>query len=473
MPTFDYESHDATSLAELVRTKEVSPEELLDAAVDRVEQQNPQINAVVYPFYEGARQAIADGLPDGPFRGVPFLLKDFGTPYAGLQMSSGSGLFAEYIPDHNSALVDRYRAAGLVIFGRSTSPEFGLTTTTESRVHGQTHNPWNLAHTAGGSSGGAGAAVAAGILPMANASDGGGSIRVPASCCGLFGLKPTRARTPAGPDAGEGWGGMSTVHAITRSVRDSAALLDATAGPDIGAPYWAERPPRPFASEVGTPPGQLRIAFQTQTFNGAETDPACIAAVEAVAHLCADLGHEVEEANLQVDREELGRATPVIVAANTRALVEDRAAQLGRAFTEADLETATYVMVTREDAGAAAYARATRAVHAAGRRVATFLEDYDCLLTPTMAVPPLELGRLSLDNPDQEAYTTDLLRTIGYTSLFNASGNPAVSVPLIWNDAGLPIGTQFVGRYGDEATLLRLAGQLEEAQPWAGRRPPC
>ena len=472
MPPFDYEAHDATGLAELIRANEVSPEELLDAAIERVEQQNPLINAVVYPFYDGARQAIADGLPDGPFQGVPFLLKDLGTPLTGLQMSSGSGLFAEYIPDHNSALVDRYLAAGLVIFGRSTSPEFGLTTTTESRVHGQTHNPWNLAHTAGGSSGGAAASVAAGILPMANASDGGGSIRVPASCCGLFGLKPTRARTPSGPDVGEGWGGMSTVHAITRSVRDSAALLDATAGPDLGAPYWAERPQTTFASQVGADPGRLRIAFQTQTFNGSEADPACVAAVAEVARLCADLGHEVEEATLEVDREALGQATPVIVAANTRALVEDRAAQIGRDFSEDDLEIATYAMVTREDASAAAYARATRTVHAAGRRVATFLDHYDCLLTPTMAVPPLELGRLSLDNPDQDAYVADLLRTIGYTSLFNVSGNPAMSVPRVWNDAGLPIGTQFVGRYGDEATLLRLAAQLEEAQPWADRRPP-
>jgi len=473
MPSFpEYDHYDALGLADLVDRGEVHPNDLLDAALERVDRRNPPLNAVVFPFPDEARRRIAAGLPHGALRGVPFLLKDLGTPYAGQPMSNGSRLFAEFVPDHDSELVDRYKQAGLVIFARSTSPEFGLTSTTESRIHGDTHNPWNLRHTAGGSSGGAAAAVAAGIVPLANASDGGGSIRIPASCCGLFGLKPTRGRNPAGPDAGEGWAGMSTGHAVSRSVRDSAALLDATAGPDVGAPYWAQAPARPFLDEVGAAPGRLRIGVQTRAFNGVDTDPDCVAAVEDVAQLCQDLGHEVEEAQLVVDADALRMATGTIVTTSTRVMVEDRAAQLGRDFTPDDLERATYAMATVDPPTAADYARAIRTVHAAGRAVARFFQDYDVLLTPTMAVPPLELGRCSLDRDDQDAYIADVMRTIGYTSLFNVAGNPAMSVPLHWNDAGLPIGTQFAAPYGDEATLFRLAAQLEGARPWKDRRPP-
>lgn len=468
-----YDSHDGLGLAGLVAQGEVTPAELLDEAIARVERLNPAINAIVHRCDDLARKAIADGLPEGPFRGVPFLLKDLYTEMAGTELCNGSALWAEYRSDHDTNLVARYKAAGLVIFGRTTSPEFGLTATTESRVHGDTRNPWDLSRSSGGSSGGASAAVAAGILPVANASDGGGSIRIPASACGLFGMKPTRGRTPMGPDAGEGWGGMSTVHALSQSVRDSAALLDATAGPDTGAPYYAEPPRRPYLEEVGADPGRLRIALQRKAFNGAEVDPTCIAAVEDAARLCEDLGHEVDEAPVTADFERLGEATFTIIKANIFAAARMRAAAAGRDLQPGDLEPITWATADQGRAVLAAdYVDAIKTIHAVGRQVAAFMERYDVILSPTMATLPMELGRISLRREDAAGYARDIGRAVGFTSLFNAAGNPAMSVPLCWDDAtGLPIGIQFAGRYGDEATLFRLAGQLEQARPWAHRRP--
>jgi amidase/6-aminohexanoate-cyclic-dimer hydrolase len=468
----DYESHDAIGLADLVKSGDVSPDELLDAAIARAEERNPTLNAIVVELYDQARSAIAAGLPDGPFRGVPFLLKDLYTYYAGAPVTNGCKFFEGYVADHDSELVARYKKAGLVIFGRTASPEFGLTATTESRLHGNTLNPWHYEHTAGGSSGGAASAVAAGIVPAAHASDGGGSIRIPASCCGLFGLKPTRARVPMGPDVGEGWSGLSTLHAITRSVRDSAALLDASAGPEVGDPYWAPPPSRAFLQEVGAKPGQLRIALVTRSFNGAETHSDCVAAVENAARLCADLGHRVEDAALSVDAEALGEATEVIAGANLVATLAERGRVLGREYTADDVEPINFVTAKGIEAvGAGQYAAAIRAVHATGRRVGRFFEDFDVLLTPTMAAPPMKLGQLALTQPDVGAYLENLKKTIGYTQLLNVAGNPAMSVPLFWNAQGLPIGLQFAGRFGDEATLFRLAAQLEQARPWAERRP--
>lgn len=466
-----YESNDATGLAELVSKGEVTPLELLDEAIARVERVNPSINAVVHEAYELARASIEAGLPEGPFRGVPFLVKDLGAEMAGTEMCNASSAWAGYQSDHDTELVARQKRAGLVIFGRTTSSEFGLTTTAESRVHGATRNPWNLEHTSGGSSGGASAAVAAGIVPMAHASDGGGSIRVPASCCGLFGMKPTRGRTPAGPDVGEGWGGMSAAHAVSRSVRDSAALLDATAGSDVGAPYWAEPPARPYSEEVGRDPGRLRIAVQRSSFNGVEVHEDCLAALDEAVALCRSLGHEVEEESLPalLRPPEQGLVPSlVVIAANIKAMVRGRAAALGREATPEDVEPGSWEMVELSEAtDAADYADATRWVHGIGRQVAQFMEDYDVILSPTMATPPLEIGRLSLSRDDLAAYRADIAKTIGFTSLFNMAGNPAMSVPLGMSSAGLPIGIQFAGRYADESTLFRLAGQLEQAAPWA------
>ncbi len=474
MKADEYARLDAIDLAATVSRGEATAAELLECALERQAAVNDSLNCVVIPMQDEARTAITEGLPRGPLHGVPFLLKDLHAHYAGVRTTSGCRLFSDYVPDRDAELTARYRRAGLVIFGKTASPEFGLTTTTESTLFGATRNPWNPEHTAGGSSGGAAAAVAAGIVPAAHASDGGGSIRIPASCCGLFGLKPTRARTPAGPFAGEGWSGMGCHHAVSRSVRDSAALLDATHGADVGAPYWAPPPERPFLEEVSTPPPPLRIALQRSAWNGSEVDPECIEAVESAAKLCEELGHRVDEKELDVDFEVLGAAARVIIFANLKASLDERLVALGRELREEDLEPTTHIIL-KATAGqtAADYAAAVRTIHAVGRSVSAHLQEHDVILSPTMGTPPLPLGALSLSNPDVGAAMGNLLRTTGFTQLFNASGHPAMSVPLHWSSDGLPVGVQFAGRFGDEATLFRLAGQLEAARPWAERRAPA
>lgn len=469
----DFERYDGLGLAELVRRGEVKTEELLDAAIARVEERNPAVNAVVTRLYDEARAAIAAGLPSGPFTGVPYLLKDLGVLYTGAVTSYGSTFFTGYVADHDSEIAARLKRAGLVIFGKTNTPEFGLAASTEPRLFGPTRNPWNLTYSAGGSSGGAAAAVATGMLPMAHATDGGGSIRIPASCCGLFGLKPTRARNPMGPDLGEGWSGASVGHAVTRSVRDSAALLDATSGPDVGDPYWAPPPAGPFLAEVGRQPGRLRIALATTPWNGQAVDPECAEAARAAAKLCDELGHHVEEARPEVDGAALGLATRIIVGANVRAQLDARAAALGREVTPEDVERITWARATDgSTATAADYARSIVVVHRTGRVVARFFTKYDILLTPTMCQTPYPLGVMDMMREDPEPYTAALLASIGFTSLFNSAGNPAMSVPLAWSKSGLPIGVQFAAPFGDEATLFRLAAQLEAARPWAARRPP-
>ncbi len=469
----DYEDYDALGLAELVRLGEATPTSLLDAAIERCEKRNPTLNAVVIPLLEQARAAIAAGLPNGPLRGVPFLLKDLHASLPGVRTTRGSLLFADLVAQIESEIVTRYRRAGLVLFGKTHSPELGLTTTSESRLFGQTRNPWHPERSAGGSSGGAAAAVAAGIVPAAHATDGGGSIRVPASCCGVFGLKPTRGRTPMGPEVGESWSGMSTQHVVSRSVRDSAALLDATHGPDAGAPYAAQPPARPFLAEIEASPGSLRVALQTETWNGAPTHPACAEAARAAARLCESLGHRVEEARFGVDVEPFREATATIIGASTFASLEDRARALGRALRPEDVEPGTWLVANGGAAkDAPAYVRALCTIHRLGRELARFLERYDVLLTPTLATPPVALGVLSLSNPNPGQSLATLFQTVGFTQLANATGNPAMSVPLLWDGDGLPIGSQFVGRMDDEATLFRLAAQLEAARPWSERRPP-
>jgi amidase len=469
----DFEKYDGCGLADLVRRREIKAAELLEAVIERIEALNPKVNAVVTKMYDRARAAIAAGLPGGPFMGVPYFLKDLHLLYAGVPTTYGSRFFADFVPDHDSTMTVRLKQAGLVICAKTNTPEFGQATSTEPVLFGPTRNPWNLNFSSGGSSGGAAAAVASGMVPMAHATDGGGSIRVPASCCGLFGLKPTRARTPYGPDFGEGWSGASVGHAVTRSVRDSAALLDITAGPDVGDPYWAPPPARPFVEEVGLDPGKLRIALCTVSFNGMLVDRDCIDAANDAAKLCQSLGHSVEEAQPQVNGKELKAAQRLIVISNIRATLDARAQACGRSWTEENVERMTYLSAKEADSvHGADYARSVQAVHRAGRLVGRFFEKYDLLLTPTMACPPLPLGQPDMMTTDVDAFRLPLMRTIGFTALFNASGNPAMTVPLYWNQAGLPIGVQFAGRFGDEATLLRLAAQLEKARPWAERRPP-
>jgi amidase len=467
-----FDCEDGLGLADLVRRREVSPKELLDAAIARVETLNPKLNAVVARMYDAARGAVSAGLPSGPFTGVPYLLKDIGALYTGAVTSAGSRAFVDAVADHDSELTVRLKRAGLVIFGKTNTPEMGIATSTEPRLFGPTRNPWKLGYSAGGSSGGAAAAVAGGMLPMAHASDGGGSIRIPASCCGLFGLKPTRARNPMGPDVGEGWAGATVSHAITRSVRDSAALLDVTSGPDIGDPYWAPPPAGPFLAEVGRDPGRLRVALTTTPWNGKPVDPQCAEAAQAAARVCEQLGHHVEEASPSIDAEALGLATRVIVSGSVRNALDLRGAARGRPVTEDEVEPVTWLWV--QDAlrfTAADYARSILTVHRTGRAVARFFTRYEILLTPTMACTPYPLGVLDMSTSDLDAFRDAVLRSVAFTSLFNASGNPAMSVPLAWSREGLPIGAQFVAPFGDEARLFRLAAQLESAQPWASRRP--
>ena len=468
----EFERYDGLGLAELIRTKEVTPEEVLTATLERIDARNSAVNAVVTRMDDQARAAIRAGLPDGPFKGVPYLLKDLGALYTDVVTSFGSTLFASYVPDHDSEIVARMKRAGLVIVGKSNTPEMGIAPSTEPRLFGPTRNPWSLGHSAGGSSGGAAAAVAAGMLPMAHATDGGGSIRIPASACGLFGLKPTRARNPMGPDAGEGWSGASVGHAVTWSVRDSAALLDATSGPDVGDPYWAPPPARPFLQEVGRDPGRLRIAVTTAPWIETPVDPECAEAARAAARLCASLGHYIEDARPQIDETAWAIARRTIVVASLTFVLDTRAAALGRPLREDDIEPITWSRVQEARGYSAAdYARAIHTVHRTGRAVARFLERYDIVLSPTMAKPPHPLGVISLSNPDPAAFDAAAIASVGFTALFNSSGHPAMSVPLAMSKSGLPLGVQFAARFGDEATLLRLASQLEAAQPWKDRRP--
>ncbi len=472
-----YLASDGLALAELLRSGELAPAEAVECAAELAAELNGDLNAIVCSDFERAAAAAPAAVEaGGPFAGVPYLLKDLYANATGLPLTNGSRLFADNVPDHDSEMVSRYRRAGLLIAGRTASPEFGLTTSTESAIFGQTRNPWDLERIAGGSSGGAAAAVAAGIVPAAHASDGGGSIRIPASCCGLFGLKPSRARVSLAPDAGEGWAGFSGQHCVSRTVRDSAALLDAVAGPVAGDPYWAPQPARSFLEEAGREPGTLRIALTVEAFNGAPVDEACAAAARAAADLCARLGHEVVEAAPEVDAHALGLATRLIVGANVRATVAERCEVLGREPRDDELEPITRATAaTGEQSDAAAYARATRTVQATGRRLAAFFgEGFDVLLSPTMAAPPARLGVLSLSNLGDD-YLPALLRTIGFTQLMNVCGNPAASVPLGWAgpDGGLPVGVQIAAPVGGEGVLLRLAAQLERESPWIDRKPPC
>jgi amidase/6-aminohexanoate-cyclic-dimer hydrolase len=361
----------------------------------------------------------------------------------------------------------------MTIFGKTHSPELGATTTSESRLFGKTRNPWNLDRIAGGSSGGAAAAVAAGIIPLAHATDGGGSIRIPASCCGLFGLKPTRARTPSGPKRGEGWGGMSIGHCVSRSVRDSAALLDATAGPALGDPYFAPEQERPYIEEVKQSPGKLRIAFSTTPAIPASVHPDCVAAVHDVAKLLESLGHHVEEAAPVLNGMEIVQAQGTVISANIAAAIDEAAALHGRAPRADDVEKANWYRVERaREADSSAYPKAMAVIHQVGRTLAGFMTGYDVLLQPTVTQPPLPLGVVHLDRDDLEGLFRDLIGFVPFTGLYNISGQPSMNVPLVWNAAGLPIGTMFTARFGDEPTLFRLAAQLEQARPWADKRPP-
>ncbi|MGE0160467.1 MAG: amidase [Gemmatimonadales bacterium] len=495
MTADEYLALDATGLAELVREGRVSAAELLEIALARIHALNPTINAVVHMMDADARRDVAraPGKDLRPFAGVPYLAKDMIGSWAGHPTSMGSRLLAKRVWDHDSELVRRVRATGVTVVGKTNLPEWGLPPYTESELWGACRNPWDPERTPGGSSGGSAAAVAAGIVPMAGGGDGGGSIRIPASCCGLFGLKPTRARTPTGPDFGLLWRGAVVEHVLTRSVRDSAAMLDLTQGADAGAPVEIAPPVRPFLAEMGTPPGALRIAWTTRPLLGSSVHADCAAAVADAVTLLDALGHQVTEATPELHGAELARSFLTMIATELAADLDDAARLLGRKPRRGDLEATTWALaLIGRGVSGAEYAGALRRLEEVGRSVGAFFEHHDVLLTPTLAAPPPPIGALA-----PTAVENRILRVLGafgsgrlieaaglldrmvaeafdwipWTPVFNATGQPAMSVPLHWNAQGLPIGVHFVGRFGDEATLFRLASQLEQARPWMDRLP--
>jgi amidase len=474
MATFkEYPDYDGVGLAELIAHGDVTAAEILEAAIEQIETRNPELNAVIHKMYDQARRTVDDGLAPSVLSGMPYALKDIGLLYTGVPTRAGSTLFNDFVPDHDSTLVERLRAAGVVIVGKTNTPEFALTVATEPRLFGETHNPWKRGFSCGGSSGGSAAAVAAGMLPAAHAGDAGGSIRVPAAHCGLVGMKPTRARNPSGPDLGEGWSGVSIDHGVTRTVRDTAALLDISHGPATGDPYAVPVPARPFMEELGANPGQLRIALMTDAPNGAPVDPECVLAAESAAALCVDLGHQVETASFHFDMDAMVFAFRVIVASNLHNLIEDRLSELGRPLADDDLEQISRLRAEEyRRFNGADYARAVQSLHTLGRQVGAFFENYDILLTPTAAGAPLRHGVIDMGGDNLDAFDAALFNHAPFTAHFNVAGNPAISLPLSMSEQGLPIGVHFGGRYAEDDTLLRLSAQIEQAQPWHDRKPP-
>lgn len=460
----EYDQYDGLGLAELVKKKEVSAAEICEEAITRIERVNPALNAVITPMYDPARQAVQATLPDGPFVGVPFLLKDLLGDFAGVTQTMGSRACKNYIPARDSELVKRYKHAGLVILGKTNTPEFGLLGITEPELHGPTRNPWNTDHTPGGSSG------------------------------GLFGLKVTRGRTPNGPIHGRTWQGAVVEHVISRSVRDSAAMLDATQGADAGAPYVIPPPPRAYMREIEQRPGRLRMAFNTQSPIDTSVHPECIRAVEQTVYLLEELGHEVEEARPEVNGQALAKSLIVLYSAEITALFDALVPLLGRKVKPSDVETVTWTLgLLGRTYSAGQIVKANREWELAGRIMGQFHEKYDLYLTPTLAYPPVKIGELALKPVERvllkvinslglgrlliasgvtDKLAVESLSKTPFTQLANFTGQPAMSVPLHWTAENLPCGLQFMGRYGDEATLLRLAAQLENAQPWFDKRPP-
>jgi amidase len=485
-PNGDLGALDATAQAELVRRGDLSALELVDAAITRIEKVNPELNAVIHPLFEKARTAAREAHTiDTPFGGVPIVLKDLDGSSAGDPLHLGNAALrdAGYVAGHDSYLFAKLRAAGCIPVGKTNTPEFGLLPTAEPKAYGPTRNPWNTEHSSGGSSGGSAAAVASGMVAVGHAGDGGGSIRIPASACGLFGLKPTRGRVSMGPDLGEAWAGLVVRHVVTRTVRDSAAILDVISGEMPGDPYTAVPPARPFAQEVGADPGRLRIGLHTSTPGSlAVTDDECVAATEDAGRLLESLGHHVEvAAPAAFDDLELLMAFSTVMAAGVVADVEELARMLGRAVTADDVERLTWAQYEQgRNESAIDYLRAVNGAHAWTRRMARWWapaeldgEAFDLLLTPTMAEPPPRLGEID-PNADEPFEALGRATPFAvYTAPFNVTGQPAMSVPLYWQaSTDLPIGVQLAAAHGREDVLLRVAAQLEEARPWRDRRPP-
>lgn len=484
----EYRQQDALGLAELVARGEVSAAELLQCALARSAAVNPSLNAIVISMRDIAEQRVQEQL-SGPFAGVPFLIKDIAQDYAGVPTTAGSRALRNFRPDRHSSYVQRALDSGLVIFGKTNTPEFALKGTTEPKYWGATRNPWDTTRTPGGSSGGAAAAVAAGIVPMAGASDGGGSIRIPASHCGLFGLRPSRGRVPSGPHHAEFWHGASSEHVLTRSVRDSAAMLDALQGPDSGAPFHIAAPERPYRDEVGRDPGRLRIAYSTRSPLGLAVDKDCVKAVEDSIALLRSLGHEVEEAEPAIDGKALAEAFLTMYMGQTAANMAEAQQRTGAPDSDFELDTRALAALGRA-LSAGEYTRSLFRWNGFARALADFFTRYDLYLTPSVATvpaligeqdtplwqqlalrPALPLGKLLLQSGQVQKNAYNNLWRVPFTQLSNLTGTPSMSLPLYWTEAGLPVGLQFVAPYGDEARLFRLAAQLEQARPWFGRLP--
>jgi amidase len=459
---------DGLAQAELVRRREITALEAVEAAIARAETLNPTLNALVTPTFELAREAARRPLPTGPLAGAPMLLKDLGTALAGVRHTEGSVYLRDHVDDHDSELVGRFKRAGLLIVGKANTAEFGNSSSTEPELFGACRNPWDPQRIAGGSSGGSAAAVAAGIVPLAHGGDSGGSIRIPASCCGVFGLKPTRGRNPLGPGYGDFLAGLETEHVLTRSVRDSAAALDATSGPYAEDPYPSPPAAGSFLAALGAPPPRLRVAVSAHPYLRARTGTACAAALRRTAALCAELGHDVLEADPALDLEALLAAYFELWADGNAQAIAYWTQRTGRAPQAGELGRLTLALADYGRRRTAEDRRDT--LHRLERLTADlagFFSHHDVWLAPTLAEPALALGALT---PTAQEPLLAAARDMDFTlclPLANLTGQPAMSVPLCSSGEGLPIGMHFMGRFGDEATLLRLAAQLEEAQPWA------
>lgn len=494
----DYDQYDGIGLATLVKNGDVCSLELCEEAIRRAEKLNPKLNAIITKMYDYARDAARHPDKGAQFGGVPFLLKDVHHAMKGFAMSSGSELLRDHVPGYDAELVRRFRKAGLIVFGKTNTPEFKLSYVTEPKAFGPTRNPWNLEYSSGGSSGGSAAAVASGIVPFASATDEGGSIRVPASYCGLFGLKPSRGRNPVGPDFDAEWDGMSHSHIVSRSVRDSAAMLDAVSGCEPGAPYGIFDKERPFVDEVDREPGRLRIAFHTRSSFGRDVHPECRKAVEETCAVLEKLGHSVEEATPGYQEEDAALSWLVVLIGNETALVDRLVQQYGSTEVRNSLELPTIASYcVGKHLQALDFVKAKRKWRQFGLIMDQMLTSYDMVLTPTLGEPPVPVASQQPGKKDLafmkvvsssagkvilrsrklvysilEQLIHDMMNgQMPFTIIANITGQPAMSVPLYWSRDGLPCGVQFIGRYGGEAQLLRLAGQLEKAQPWFARRP--
>ena len=494
----EYGQYDGLGLAELVRNGEVSAEELCEEAIGRVELVNPKINAIIHPMFKLAREKVKTELPGGAFSGVPFLLKDVHHAYKGVAMSHGNIALKNYVPDYNAEIVNRFNDAGLVTIGKTNTPEFKLAYVTEPEVYGPTRNPWNTEYSPGGSSGGSAAAVAAHIVPFASATDEGGSIRVPASYCGLFGLKPSRGRNPVGPDFTEEWDGISTSHVVTRSVRDSAAVMDIISGIEPGSPYTAPKPERPFLEEISEEPPKLKIAYHFNAIFKNEPHTECKEAVENTVKLLRDLGHEVVYEAPDYKEEDVALNEIVIMAGQLAAKLEELSQIHDISFGSSSIEATNLALATfGRYIKVIDFIRAKQSFRKIGLIMSQFFQKYDFIITPVLGNPPVKVGALEPSKADKRAmgFITSRIgklilknrgimnsilgqliqstfdKQLPYTMIANITGLPAMSVPLHWTASSLPCGTQFIGKYGDEAGLFKLAAQLEKAKPWQDMRP--